>query len=201
MEWLDKKEELEKLILEDKLSYRDIGKIYGVTDSMIRKTAKRLGIELPKRREINPNETFNKGKGEKIKCLKCGREFPAYTKSVKFCSRKCAAEYRRDESIKKWKNGEYTPIGECSKFTIPDFIRYYMLEKVGYKCEVCGFNEVNPFTGKPILQIHHIDGNSENNNEENLQVLCPNHHAMTDNFGSRNKNASPGRSRYFGRSN
>lgn len=26
--------------------------------------------------------------------------------------------------------------------------------------------------------------------EENLQVLCPNHHAMTEHFGSRNKNST-----------
>ena len=47
--------------------------------------------------------------------------------------------------------------------------------------------------------IHHIDGNCLNNDESNLQVLCPNCHAMTENFGSRNKNAAPGRSKYFRR--
>ena len=110
-------------------------------------------------------------------------------------------EFKHNEAVKRWKDGEYVANGVYSKFTAPDFIKQYMLEKAGYKCEICGFDKVNPFTGKTILQIHHIDGNSENNNEDNLQVLCPNCHAMTDNFGSRNKNASQGRSRYFGRSN
>ena len=41
-----------------------------------------------------------------------------------------------------------------------------------------------------ILQIHHIDGDATNNKEQNLQVLCPNHHAMTEHFGSRNKNST-----------
>jgi predicted HNH restriction endonuclease len=27
-----------------------------------------------------------------------------------------------------------------------------------------------------ILQLHHIDGNRENNKEENLTLLCPNCH-------------------------
>ena len=31
---------------------------------------------------------------------------------------------------------------------------------------------------------------SENNSEENLQLLCPNCHAMTENFGSRNKKST-----------
>ena len=34
------------------------------------------------------------------------------------------------------------------------------------------------------------DGDATNNREENLQVLCPNHHAMTEHFGSRNKNST-----------
>lgn len=39
-------------------------------------------------------------------------------------------------------------------------------------------------------EIHHIDGDATNNKEQNLQVLCPNHHAMTEHFGSRNKNST-----------
>ncbi len=50
-------------------SYLELGREYGVSDTMIKKYARRNGISLPKRREINPNETFNKGiklKEEKI---------------------------------------------------------------------------------------------------------------------------------------
>ena len=49
---------------------------------------------------------------------------------------------------------------------------------------------VNPYTHKTILQIHHKDGDCTNNKPNNLMVLCPNCHAMTENFGSRNKNAT-----------
>lgn len=51
--------DLEKLIFEDKLSYIAIGKIYGVSCNAIKKAAKKLGISLPKRREINPKEKFS----------------------------------------------------------------------------------------------------------------------------------------------
>ena len=57
----------------------------------------------------------------------------------------------------------------------------------GYKndiCECCGVSEWN---GKPIsLQLYHIDGNPKNNSLENLQILCPNCHTQTDNYGSKN---------------
>lgn len=58
-----------------------------------------------------------------------------------------------------------------------------------YKCEnpECGLTE---WLGKPIvLQLHHIDGNNNNNNLENLQLLCPNCHSQTENYcGSANTN-------------
>ena len=50
----------------------------------------------------------------------------------------------------------------------------------------CGITEWN---NKPIvLQLHHIDGNHNNNNLENLQLLCPNCHSQTENYcGNSNK--------------
>ena len=39
------KEELEKLILDEKLSYEEIGRDYGVSGSGIKKKAKKLGIK------------------------------------------------------------------------------------------------------------------------------------------------------------
>ena len=58
------------------------------------------------------------------------------------------------------------------------------LIEFGYKeskCELCGISE---WMGKPVkLQLHHIDGDHDNNELSNLQILCPNCHAMTDNFG------------------
>ena len=47
-------------------------------------------------------------------------------------------------------------------------IRRYLLEKHNYQCEICGWGEVNIFTGLVPLEIHHIDGDYTNNNESNL---------------------------------
>lgn len=54
------KEDLIKLIFKDKMSYEEIGRLYGVTGNAIKKTAAKLGIKLPKKRSINPKEHFNR---------------------------------------------------------------------------------------------------------------------------------------------
>ena len=44
------------------------------------------------------------------------------------------------------------------------------------KCEICG---LTTWLDNLIpLELHHIDGNHFNNNFENLQILCPNCHAL-----------------------
>ena len=51
------------------------------------------------------------------------------------------------------------------------------------KCEVCG-NEC--WLNKPIpLELHHINGNNKDNNLSNLLLLCPNCHALTENYRNR----------------
>jgi len=38
---------------------------------------------------------------------------------------------------------------------------------------------------KLILQLHHLNGDNLDNREENLQVLCPNCHSLTENWAGR----------------
>lgn len=55
----------------------------------------------------------------------------------------------------------------------------------GNRCEQCGLTEWN---GQTIpLELHHVDGDTFNNELENLQLLCPNCHAQTDNYCGKNK--------------
>lgn len=56
----------------------------------------------------------------------------------------------------------------------------------GYKCERCGLSE---WLGEPIpLEVHHVDGQNLNSELENLILLCPNCHALTNNYRGRNVN-------------
>jgi hypothetical protein len=65
------------------------------------------------------------------------------------------------------------------------FLRKYLKEKRGNLCEECGIFEWNH---KPIdLEVHHIDGNSDNNNLNNVMLMCPNCHSQTDTFKNKNK--------------
>lgn len=196
MQWINEKEKLKEFINQG-LSYDEIGKMYNVSGAAIRKAAPRIGIQLPRRRRINPNETFNKGTAKTATCIYCDKTFIKYPASRHlYCSIKCAAEHKRQKYIEEWKLGN---INGTTNYTCSSFIRNYLLQKHNYKCEKCGWGEVNLFTGKIPLQIHHIDGNSENNKENNLQVLCPNCHSLTNNFGSRNNNAPRGKSAYYGK--
>lgn len=52
-------------------------------------------------------------------------------------------------------------------------------------CEVCGIKE---WQNQPApLELHHINGNSQDNALENLQILCPNCHAQTYNYRASNQ--------------
>ncbi len=50
-------------------------------------------------------------------------------------------------------------------------------------CENCNRSE---WLGQAIpLEIHHLNGNNTDNRLENLKLLCPNCHALTDNYRGR----------------
>lgn len=75
------------------------------------------------------------------------------------------------------KNKQFKSISE---YTRNSARRKHLITLRGNKCENCG---ITVWMNKPIiLEIHHIDGDKTNNNEDNLQLLCPNCHSMTDNW-------------------
>lgn len=177
------KEDLERFIFVDKKSYNEIGRIYGVSGNSIKKAARKFGIELPVKRNKNPKETFNKGKTTEHYCLNCGKKLDKYYKGKKFCNNQCQCDFNYKKYVEDWK------CGKKEIYFLPRALRRYFIEKANFKCEKCGWGEVNEKTGMIPLQIHHIDGDCTNNSEDNIQVLCPNCHSLTENYGNLNKNS------------
>lgn len=61
------------------------------------------------------------------------------------------------------------------------------MHKYNKKCAKCGWGKINTATGSTTLEIDHINGDSNNNRERNLILLCPNCHFLTSNYKNLNK--------------
>ena len=117
-------------------------------------------------------------KRNKLKyCLFCGKLLN--THQYKFCSSTCSGKYHTQLIFNKIENGDTT--------FYPFTYKKYLIFKYGEKCMKCGWHEINPTTSLIPIQLEHKDGNSENHNLNNLELLCPNCHSLTPTFGALNK--------------
>jgi 5-methylcytosine-specific restriction endonuclease McrA len=89
----------------------------------------------------------------------------------------------------KW--AESQRASSLESITSQQAIRSYLLRNRGNSCQECCIDFWN---GKPLsLEVHHVDGNGDNNTENNLQLLCPNCHSQTDDYRNKSRPASPTR--------
>lgn len=124
---------------------------------------------------------------EHTNCIHCGKDIYNKPYGTKYCSAECQVKHEREEYITRWKSCEES--GLSGRYGVSARIRNYLFEKYNNKCQICGWGKENPVTHKIPLQIHHIDGDCTNNKEENLQLLCPNCHSLTETFGNLNENS------------
>jgi hypothetical protein len=146
-------------------------------------------------------------------CNKCGNEFEPSKGLVSYCSLKCRNSRERSDDIKKkisdsllvsqkakeaHENRDWNSISAKYNETIKarllaeDFnklkferIKLRVLYEQDEKCNRCGISE---WLGQKItLELEHKDGNHFNNDRQNLEILCPNCHALTDTWRGRNK--------------
>lgn len=117
-------------------------------------------------------------------CKHCGGKI---NKKNQFCSLECFHEYQHLQYIKSWKNGNETGTIGRSWLEVSEHIRRYIFEKYDYQCAQCGWGMVNPYTMTLPLEIEHIDGDATNNAEDNLILLCPNCHSLTETYRGANK--------------
>ena len=125
-------------------------------------------------------------------CLHCGVEIEYYGSTKrKYCNHGCKYGAQHDAYIVRWLAGEVSGHRKGPTAQISTHIRKWLFKQHNNSCQNCGWGEINPHTGRIPLHVHHVDGNWKNNRPENLELLCPNCHSLTDNFGSRNSGGRP----------
>ena len=134
--WKLEKENLIKLLVDEKLSFEEVGRRYSCSGSNIRKVIQRLGIVVPSRRIVNPCETFRRGTAKKGICKNCGKEFILYLSSNGiYCSNKCQQEYRSKKKYELILNGDLS-IMRANYNPAP--FKKYILNEQNNKCAICG---------------------------------------------------------------
>ena len=150
------------------------------------------------------------------KCKKCGKEFNPVKGLVIYCTIECrnSREWSDDDKKKKSisaKNSEkvkesnknrpkemWEKIGLKRKETHKqniltlnyedlsfESLRFRILYEQENKCNRCGLDK---WLGQDIiLELEHKDGNNKNNVRDNLEMICPNCHSLTETWRGRNK--------------
>lgn len=123
------------------------------------------------------NNKIPKRKHSRV-CFCCN----APTSNQKFCSIACAAKQKHLDTISKYEKGE---------LKTDSTVKACLIEATGYVCSLC--SNTGTHNDMPlVLQLDHIDGNSDNNMPSNLRLLCPNCHSQTETFcfkGKTHKNS------------
>jgi len=109
-------------------------------------------------------------------CKNCGKDI----QNVKiYCDNGCQQDFQRKKSL------EENKISSKS-------IKTFLIKEYGPSCMECGWSKENPFTKTIPIELEHIDGNSENNELNNVKLLCPSCHSLTATY----KGANMGKGRY-----
>lgn len=107
----------------------------------------------------------------KIKnCQWCKNEFTK-KHSKKYCNNKCQNNFENMNRFLDWYYGIDTKRTNRA-------LRDYLETIYGHKCSECG---ITHWLGEEIVfDVDHVDGNSSNNNKENVRLLCQNCHSQTE---------------------
>ena len=137
-------------------------------------------------------------------CKKCNSPIDYDNRRNDFCSRSCSSSYnnlgKRRHGIPPKKCIECgiviprTKRDVCKKCLIAYNIKYktptyktvkkYLMQTRPHKCARC---ELTEWLNQPIpLEAHHKDGNKYNNEDQNLELVCPNCHVFTDTYKVKN---------------
>lgn len=130
----------------------------------------------PKRVRQKPNTNLPQTQYFSIPDFECKICGCIYNKRTKYCSKNCYEVSRKNDRKHQFENGMLSSIS-C---------RTYLIKKHGTSCWSCDWSGVNPTSNLPIIELEHKDGDSTNNKPDNLELLCPNCHAMTPTYKALN---------------
>jgi hypothetical protein len=185
---------------------------------MSRQECGRLGGLIAKTTNIQKGNEYKKTYELSPKhCKQCGNVINYINRRNDFCNHSCAARYN-NKSINRIKprpncawcgkplkniTSTLCKTGNCqSLYNVKQFldgkhikyipnknsIRKYYIHIRGHQCEEC---KNIKWLNKPIpLELHHEDGDANNNQSENVKLHCRNCHAFTDTFCGKNKGKS-----------
>ena len=103
-------------------------------------------------------------------CLNCGRVNPVkgHSYTNKYCNNSCQQQHRSRGLVSGWKEKKETKPWP----KVPDWAKRYLIEQRGHVCEIC---KGVKHAGKEIpLVVDYLNGDTYNNDESNLQFICPN---------------------------
>ena len=121
---------------------------------------------------------------EKRYCELCGKEINE-RHSKKYCSRACYLAAHSTEHYNQYL------VDNSIAYGIRNMQNYkkHFLEEQAHRCAICG--GIDYWQGKSLVFVlDHIDGNADNNNRDNLRLICPNCDSQLDTYKSKNKNSA-----------
>lgn len=117
-------------------------------------------------------------------CLKCNIRILGSGRF--YCSRRCNNAHKKDNFKDKFTeaflSNSLKPGGSTTRA-----IRKHLIRTVGERCQECGWARRHKVTGRVPVEVHHRDGNAENNRPDNVRLLCPGCHSLTPTFRNLNK--------------
>lgn len=127
----------------------------------------------------------NPRKGERrTHCLKCGTRILGSGRF--YCSRRCNNAHKennfKDKFAEAFLSNSLKPGSSTTRA-----IRKHLIQTMGECCQECGWARKHQATGRVPVEVHHRDGNAENNHPDNVHLLCPGCHSLTLTFRNLNK--------------